>query len=206
MGLTWVLSAPDGPHVGPMNLAIRNPVSFSEMQVLFPIQKIQKGFSYIKLQCFKFWMHPRLHLLLICLFSHCLSMICLFVINSLFTYSLIYCLFIYTTTRRVLAIGSHTHVKSRCRELPVYIGNRFGGHVFCELSWCYRSIATSKQTTSLYCVWKHNCDSLLRYILQTERITSIQNIVSFFSIIYPFRRHVFIYCVAVTLRLNTVVT
>ena len=24
MGPTWVLSAPDGPHVGPMNLAIRN--------------------------------------------------------------------------------------------------------------------------------------------------------------------------------------
>ena len=24
MGLTWVLSAPDGPHVGPMNLAIRD--------------------------------------------------------------------------------------------------------------------------------------------------------------------------------------
>ena len=23
MGSTWVLSAPDGPHVGPMNLAIR---------------------------------------------------------------------------------------------------------------------------------------------------------------------------------------
>ena len=23
MGLTWVLSAPDGPHFGPMNLAIR---------------------------------------------------------------------------------------------------------------------------------------------------------------------------------------
>ena len=23
MGLTWVLSAPDGPHVGPMNIAIR---------------------------------------------------------------------------------------------------------------------------------------------------------------------------------------
>ena len=23
MGLTWVLSAPDGPHVGNMNLAIR---------------------------------------------------------------------------------------------------------------------------------------------------------------------------------------
>ena len=25
MGPTWVLSAPDGPHVGPMNLAIRDP-------------------------------------------------------------------------------------------------------------------------------------------------------------------------------------
>ena len=25
MGPTWVLSAPDGPHVGPMNLAIREP-------------------------------------------------------------------------------------------------------------------------------------------------------------------------------------
>ena len=27
---TWVLSAPDGPHVGPMNLAIRDVSSFSE--------------------------------------------------------------------------------------------------------------------------------------------------------------------------------
>ena len=26
MGPTWVLSAPDGPHVGPMNLAIRVPL------------------------------------------------------------------------------------------------------------------------------------------------------------------------------------
>ena len=24
MGSTWVLSAPDGPHVGPMNLAIKD--------------------------------------------------------------------------------------------------------------------------------------------------------------------------------------
>ena len=102
-----------------MNLAIRSPISFCEMQVLLPIQKIQKRFSYIKLPCFKFLMHPRLHLLLICLFSQCLSMICLFIINSLFTYSFIYCY-----------VGSHTHVKYRCRELPVYTGNRFGGHVF----------------------------------------------------------------------------
>ena len=27
MGPTWVLSAPDGPHVGPMNLAIRAPAN-----------------------------------------------------------------------------------------------------------------------------------------------------------------------------------
>ena len=26
MGPTWVLSAPDGPHFGPMNLAIREPL------------------------------------------------------------------------------------------------------------------------------------------------------------------------------------
>ena len=26
MGPTWVLSVPDGPHVGPMNLAIRGPI------------------------------------------------------------------------------------------------------------------------------------------------------------------------------------
>ena len=26
MGPTWVLSAPDGPHIGPMNHAIRGPL------------------------------------------------------------------------------------------------------------------------------------------------------------------------------------
>ena len=31
MGPTWDLSAPDGPHVGPMNLAIRD-----ELRSLFP--------------------------------------------------------------------------------------------------------------------------------------------------------------------------
>ena len=30
MGPTWVLSAPDGPHVGPMNLAIREDISMSK--------------------------------------------------------------------------------------------------------------------------------------------------------------------------------
>ena len=33
MGPTWGLSAPDGPHVGPMNLAIR--VSISTKQTAF---------------------------------------------------------------------------------------------------------------------------------------------------------------------------
>ena len=34
MGPTWVLSAPDGPHVGPMNLAIREVLSGSHVQEL----------------------------------------------------------------------------------------------------------------------------------------------------------------------------
>ena len=34
MGLTWVLSAPDGPHVGPMNLAIRDSKSIALKQYL----------------------------------------------------------------------------------------------------------------------------------------------------------------------------
>ena len=34
MGSTWVLSAPDGPHVGPMNLAIRDDSSIALNPVL----------------------------------------------------------------------------------------------------------------------------------------------------------------------------
>ena len=33
MGPTWVLSAPDGPHVGPMNLAIRDDVGLCSLGV-----------------------------------------------------------------------------------------------------------------------------------------------------------------------------
>ena len=48
MGPTWVLSAPDGPHVGPMNLAIRdnngirmshggfNEPSVSDIEYVYP--------------------------------------------------------------------------------------------------------------------------------------------------------------------------
>ena len=34
MGPTWVLSAPDGPHVGPMNLAIRDATSKSRELIM----------------------------------------------------------------------------------------------------------------------------------------------------------------------------
>ena len=43
MGPTWVLSAPDGPHVGPMNLAIR--VVFDI--VLFPNLKYRFSSSLL---------------------------------------------------------------------------------------------------------------------------------------------------------------
>ena len=33
MGPTWVLSAPDGPRVGPMNIAIRDGISGLKIQL-----------------------------------------------------------------------------------------------------------------------------------------------------------------------------
>ena len=36
MGPTWVLSAPDGPHVGPMNLAIRVDIKVGDVLVSQP--------------------------------------------------------------------------------------------------------------------------------------------------------------------------
>ena len=36
MGPTWVLSAPDGPHVGPMNLAIREPLHNTLWHIAIP--------------------------------------------------------------------------------------------------------------------------------------------------------------------------
>ena len=35
MGPTWVLSAPDGPHVGPMNLAIKEHILYNMHTALF---------------------------------------------------------------------------------------------------------------------------------------------------------------------------
>ena len=37
MGPTWVLSAPDGPHVGPMNLAIRVVIARNPIQYMYVI-------------------------------------------------------------------------------------------------------------------------------------------------------------------------
>ena len=41
MGPTWVLSAPDGPHVGPMNLAIRDVIAILIKDMLFDKYKIE---------------------------------------------------------------------------------------------------------------------------------------------------------------------
>ena len=58
----------------------------------------------------------------------------------------------------------HIHMKWGCREQSVYWGPIWRPCFFCDLSWCYRPITTNKQTTPMYHLWKHNCDSLLRLI------------------------------------------
>ena len=45
MGPTWVLSAPDGPHVGPMNLAIRVCFMLCCGQVMIDYTLILQGYS-----------------------------------------------------------------------------------------------------------------------------------------------------------------
>ena len=42
MGPTWVLSAPDGPHVGPMNLAIRVPCPHRRAMDILPRKAAEK--------------------------------------------------------------------------------------------------------------------------------------------------------------------
>ena len=53
MGPTWVLLAPDGPHVGPMNLAIREdkqtgPINSAVMAI--PVQFIPSNSPYVTKQ------------------------------------------------------------------------------------------------------------------------------------------------------------
>ena len=45
MGPTWVLPAPDGPHVGPMNLAIRDLIHMSLL--VKPGSRFQSFDSYL---------------------------------------------------------------------------------------------------------------------------------------------------------------
>ena len=52
MGLTWVLSAPDGPHVGPMNLAIRgSTISWSPQTVIYLEYTVQCDGVAVLLGC-----------------------------------------------------------------------------------------------------------------------------------------------------------
>ena len=45
MGPNWVLSAPDGPHVGPMNLAIREGIEIqSQTNNLAPLLFVQRRY------------------------------------------------------------------------------------------------------------------------------------------------------------------
>ena len=39
MGPTWVLSAPDGPHIGPMNLAIKEHIVIHVIDEMASFQK-----------------------------------------------------------------------------------------------------------------------------------------------------------------------
>ena len=49
MGPTWVLSAPDGPHVGPMNLAIRVDVmTFAGTVIITFVPHISKAIGLEK--------------------------------------------------------------------------------------------------------------------------------------------------------------
>ena len=46
MGPTWVLSAPGGPHVGPMNLVVRDLFRYRDYHLKVPIIKIQDCFIF----------------------------------------------------------------------------------------------------------------------------------------------------------------
>ena len=43
MGPTWALSAPDGPHVGPMNLAIRDHTNLTAPETSLHMRHAQEG-------------------------------------------------------------------------------------------------------------------------------------------------------------------
>ena len=47
MGPTWVLSAPDGPNVGPMNLAIRVQIFTEKILKIVAQHSIQSTAKYV---------------------------------------------------------------------------------------------------------------------------------------------------------------
>ena len=51
MGPIWVLSAPDGPHVGPMNLAIREVLSKGPVAATEHIWCILSGWENLNITC-----------------------------------------------------------------------------------------------------------------------------------------------------------
>ena len=59
MGPTWVLSAPDGPHVGRMILAIRvvNTMAFDAWvkQGVLSVQDNQYKWQHVNVQCHQWW-------------------------------------------------------------------------------------------------------------------------------------------------------
>ena len=47
MGPTWVLSAPDGPHDGPMNLGIRDYIKCNSFELILEYQETIITFYYL---------------------------------------------------------------------------------------------------------------------------------------------------------------
>ena len=69
MGPTWVLSAPDGPHVGPMNLAIRDNFAtddFDNLQTSYDTSTTQITLSCCSFSLWRHQMETRSALLALC--------------------------------------------------------------------------------------------------------------------------------------------
>ena len=65
MGPTWVLSAPDGPHFGPMNLAIRDSYVLASCPTPSPINVLERNRWAIPATSYK-WYHIRFHQSICC--------------------------------------------------------------------------------------------------------------------------------------------
>ena len=60
MGPTWVLSAPDGPHVGPMNLVTRDVVLCTTMHTMYQFW-IEFNWMVRKISHTAYWQVPKLN-------------------------------------------------------------------------------------------------------------------------------------------------